>query len=601
MKNLAALVTSVLLLPTASHAAAARLLSPASGETVPLLDAAKKAFLALPREDRVAAMRDEDARAALARAGHWPLPVRLAWAPAPDWAGLHPVYAVEVRRLPDDTPVFFAETAETSASVDNLEIAATYEWTVRATVLGGHSAPATGVFRTEDAAPRLLRAPGVPNVRDFGGRPGLGGRRVRQGLVYRSAGLNENAADGRFARDEVLAAAPDGGAALLTREKALEEDAARFRALRRDPSGLVRLSVPLSRTWTVYRPSEAAFREGGDAALRALAAAAELPDALLGAPVERIEADADGRIAFDGFTRENAPGPAVFVQTLEADRDGWLALGCGADWFWDLRVDGEVVLDHSDPDGNCRFPPSADNRVFPVRLHAGRNVLAAVVRAGGSGWVWCCAEKPDAPDGEILACKIENDGRRAKYLFYVPGTVSPGPSRVDGEGAAAAWLGSFGVRTELDLRTEGECRGMTGSPLGDGVRWARISSAAYEGLQSEWGREAFARAFRLFLDPENYPIVFHCIAGADRTGSLAFVLGALLGVDEEELRRDWEATAFWNEDREFVHETRFDRLWAGFDDRPGATIRERVENWVLSLGFAPADLDAFRAILLEDP
>ena len=42
-----------------------------------------------------------------------------------------------------------------------------------------------------------------------------------------------------------------------------------------------------------------------------------------------------------------------------------------------------------------------------------------------------------------------------------------------------------------------ECYGMTGSPLGKDVTWFHISSAAYGGMQSDWGREAFKRDFRL--------------------------------------------------------------------------------------------------------
>lgn len=77
-----------------------------------------------------------------------------------------------------------------SAEVFNLEIARTYCWTVRdakGDVVGA------GRFRTADETPRFIRVPGVPNVRDLGGRIGLGGRRIRQGFVYRSAGWNDNA------------------------------------------------------------------------------------------------------------------------------------------------------------------------------------------------------------------------------------------------------------------------------------------------------------------------------------------------------------------------------------------------------------------------
>ena len=50
---------------------------------------------------------------------------------------------------------------------------------------------------------------------------------------------------------------------------------------------------------------------------------------------------------------------------------------------------------------------------------------------------------------------------------------------------------------------------------------------------------------------------------------------------------DWEATGFWNRDLDFSHRQRFDKLYDGFDDFPGGTINERVEAYVLSLGFTP--------------
>ena len=65
---------------------------------------------------------------------------------------------------------------------------------------------ATCVFKTLDLAPRLIALKGrIPNCRDIGGRIGLGGRRIRQGLVFRSAGLNENPPQDYYEKDEILA------------------------------------------------------------------------------------------------------------------------------------------------------------------------------------------------------------------------------------------------------------------------------------------------------------------------------------------------------------------------------------------------------------
>lgn len=53
---------------------------------------------------------------------------------------------------------------------------------------------------------------------------------------------------------------------------------------------------------------------------------------------------------------------------------------------------------------------------------------------------------------------------------------------------------------------------------------------------------AFREIFRVLADKENYPVYFHCIAGADRTGTVAFIINGLLGVSYEDLTRDFELT-----------------------------------------------------------
>ena len=103
----------------------------------------------------------------------------------------------------------------------------------------------------------------------------------------------------------------------------------------------------------------------------------------------------------------------------------------------------------------------------------------------------------------------------------------------------------------------------------------------------------------MFLDERNYPIIFHCIGGADRTGAVGFILNALLGVSDEELDKDWEITCFIYESQSFGHESRFDKLRRVFDAYPGANTREKVEAYVKELGFTDADIEKFRKIMFE--
>lgn len=161
-------------------------------------------------------------------------------------------------------------------------------------------------------------------------------------------------------------------------------------------------------------------------------------------------------------------------------------------------------------------------------------------------------------------------------------------------------LNTIGLKTDIDLRTDDETFGMTGSPLGPTVTWLHSSAGAYASMGRSDYMDAFADQFRKFLDEESYPIVFHCSAGADRTGSLAYVLNGLLGVDEEDLWHDWEMTAFNDSNMDFNHNDRMVKLSDYYNSLSGATLAEKCATYVKSCGFTDADVAKFRKMMLED-
>ena len=50
--------------------------------------------------------------------------------------------------------------------------------------------------------------------------------------------------------------------------------------------------------------------------------------------------------------------------------------------------------------------------------------------------------------------------------------------------------------------------------------------------------------FEVLADESNYPVIIHCENGADSTGTMAFLINALLGVNEEDLIKDFELSTF---------------------------------------------------------
>ena len=77
-------------------------------------------------------------------------------------------------------------------------------------------------------------------------------------------------------------------------------------------------------------------------------------------------------------------------------------------------------------------------------------------------------------------------------------------------------------------------------------------------------------------------IYFHCHGGADRTGTLAFLLEGLLGVSESDMAKDFELTTYSNS----IHRRNSEGGWfykpmvkyiRSF--APGKTIQEQVTAW----------------------
>ena len=167
---------------------------------------------------------------------------------------------------------------------------------------------------------------------------------------------------------------------------------------------------------------------------------------------------------------------------------------------------------------------------------------------------------------------------------------------------------TLGIRTDLDLRTDCETAGMRGvSPLGPKISFIHRSSECYEKIFSDSGKKIMAENFRVFCDAKNYPILFHCIGGADRTGALAYVLNGVLGVSRQELETDWESTFYprlpggdesengghvWNSEWHF-------NIGFGKYGTADSSWNERIELYLLDCGITREEIERFRRIMLE--
>jgi protein tyrosine/serine phosphatase len=103
--------------------------------------------------------------------------------------------------------------------------------------------------------------------------------------------------------------------------------------------------------------------------------------------------------------------------------------------------------------------------------------------------------------------------------------------------------------------------------------------------------------FSALADKDNYPIYVHCTNGRDSTGTLMYLLEALLGVDDETLYKEYALSAFTDK---YLETEKFETFVSEIDSMRGFSTKQKVENWLLSIGVSQSEINNIREILLED-
>lgn len=162
-------------------------------------------------------------------------------------------------------------------------------------------------------------------------------------------------------------------------------------------------------------------------------------------------------------------------------------------------------------------------------------------------------------------------------------------------------LNVYKIKTDLDLRRTTDNGYSDITPLGETAQHVNISVIDYTGAFSY--QEEMREAIALCAEEENYPIYVHCSAGRDRTGTMLFIVGALLGVPEDTLYADYELTYMTR--RSYAagdltgHES-FLKFLELFEQCEGDTIQAKAESYCKSIGVTEEQIQSIRSILLEE-
>lgn len=161
----------------------------------------------------------------------------------------------------------------------------------------------------------------------------------------------------------------------------------------------------------------------------------------------------------------------------------------------------------------------------------------------------------------------------------------------------ALLVDTLGIKEEIELRNTGA----TVSSLGSSVKLLIAATSSYTAdfklttLMKSIFTDVFARAIA------GDPLVFHCSAGCDRTGTIAYMILALLGVSQNDIDHDYEITTMSYSDTQ-AHRTTSTYKSMVLDYIPtltGDTLETKLIHYMVdTLGFSTTQVNNFRSAML---
>lgn len=160
------------------------------------------------------------------------------------------------------------------------------------------------------------------------------------------------------------------------------------------------------------------------------------------------------------------------------------------------------------------------------------------------------------------------------------------------------------IKTELDLRDPEKETIMT-HPFVD--NYINISSPMYAdpGIFYEADKQIVKDIICVFANKDNYPLIYHCAIGRDRTGTIAVLIGGLLGMSEVDLCRDYDLSFYSTGDEadypSVMHKSVFNSLISKLKKYKSKEIslQENIEAYLLDIGITAEQIATIKEILIE--
>lgn len=147
----------------------------------------------------------------------------------------------------------------------------------------------------------------------------------------------------------------------------------------------------------------------------------------------------------------------------------------------------------------------------------------------------------------------------------------------------------FGIKTDIDLRAQTVT---SKDALGPQVEHIYYDMVMYGDVFTNNGKDKIRMVFSDLADPDNYPVYLHCTYGRDRTGTVCYLLEALLGVSRGDCLRDYGLSN--------VNLSNIQAVENGLANYEGDTLKEQAESYLLSCGVTEYQINSIRNIFLGE-
>lgn len=194
------------------------------------------------------------------------------------------------------------------------------------------------------------------------------------------------------------------------------------------------------------------------------------------------------------------------------------------------------------------------------------------------------------------------DGGTIKYGKLFRGGEVYGFLTKDGTAQA---LDMLGIEKEIDLRFDSDLNGRTESGFGNSVDMLHVDMT-WNDLNYQKNSGNIKKIFDPLFDYviAEHPTYFHCSAGADRTGVVALLCEAVLGMSQSDMDKEYELTCFYSGvENDSQARRRNEAIWTReiniINSYSGTTFRDKAVNYMVSCGITIEKINAFRAAMIN--